>query len=133
MIQEIYLIHHSHTDFGYTDLPSTLQEQQVRFFAEAVNIARKTENFPHASRFRWTCEVPLPVADFLAQATTAERRGSDRAFSNGQIELGVMPAVMSGLMWAEEFRAAMAIEIVAHGVKVLKPETATANAALPSL
>ena len=108
MIKEIHIIHHSHTDFGYTDLPSTLQEQQVRYIAEAINIARKTEKFPSESKFRWTCEVLLPVADFLAQATAAERRGFDRAFANGQIELCAMPAVMSGLMWAEEFRAAMA-------------------------
>jgi hypothetical protein len=107
MIKEIHIIHHSHTDFGYTDLPSTLQEQQVRYLSEAIAIARKTEKFPSESKFRWTCEVLLPVADFLAQATPAERRGFDRAFANGQIELCAMAAVMSGLMWAEEFRAAM--------------------------
>lgn len=107
MIQEIQIIHHSHTDFGYTDLPTTIREQQVRYIAEAVAIARRTENFPTAAKFRWTCEVLLPVADFLAQATPAERRGFDRAFSNGQIELGAMPAIMSGLMWKEEFNASL--------------------------
>ncbi len=107
MIEEIHIVHHSHTDFGYTDLPSTIKEQQVRYIAEAVEIARKTEKYPEASKFRWTCEVLLPVADFFAQATKAERRGFDRAFANGQIELGAMPAVMSGLLWPEELEAAL--------------------------
>jgi hypothetical protein len=125
MIQEIHLIHHSHTDFGYTDLPSTLQEQQVRYIAEAVNIARKTASFPLESRFRWTCEVLMPVADFLAQATPAERRGFDRAFANGQIELGAMPAVMSGLMWKEEFNAAL--ESLQPLLKKYRPKVAVQN------
>ena len=30
MIKEIHIIHHTHTDFGYTDLPTTIREQQVR-------------------------------------------------------------------------------------------------------
>jgi len=107
VIKEIHIIHHSHTDFGYTDLPSTAREQQVRYIGQAVKIALKTETFPDLARFRWTCEVLLPVADFLEQATPAERRGFDRAFKSGQIELGAMPAVISGLMWAEELDAAL--------------------------
>jgi hypothetical protein len=43
-------------------------------------------NFPPESRFRWTCEVLLPVADFLAQATPAEMRGFDRAVANGPVQ-----------------------------------------------
>ena len=79
MIKEIHIIHHSHTDFGYTDLPSTLQEQQVRYITEAIAIARKTEKSPSESKFRWTCEVLLPVADFLAQAqNTTNRSGGMR-------------------------------------------------------
>lgn len=107
MIKEIHIIHHSHTDFGYTDLPSTTRKQHVGYIGEAVNIALKTGSFPGPARFRWTCEVLLPVADFLEQATPSEKRGFDRAFRNGQIELGAMPAIMSGLMWAEEFDAAL--------------------------
>jgi hypothetical protein len=34
MFQEIHIIHHFHTDFGYTDLPSTIREQQVRYLAD---------------------------------------------------------------------------------------------------
>ena len=125
MIQEIHIIHHSHTDFGYTDLPTTIREQQVRYIAEALAIARRTENFPTAAKFRWTCEVLLPVADFLAQATPAERRGFDRAFSNGQIELGAMPANMSGLMWAEELDAAL--ESLQPLLKKYRPKVAFQN------
>jgi hypothetical protein len=40
MIKKIHLIHHSQTDYGYTDLPSTIREQHVDFIAEAVEIAR---------------------------------------------------------------------------------------------
>jgi|GEM_PF-3109267 len=51
MFEKIHIIHHSHTDLGYTDLPSTIREQQVRYIGEAVAIARNKENFPTASRF----------------------------------------------------------------------------------
>ena len=125
MIKEIHIIHHTHTDFGYTDMPTTIREQQVTYIADAVAIARRTERFPFDSRFRWTCEVLLPVADFLAQATPVERRGFNRAFANGQIELGALPAVMSGLMWKEEFSAAQ--ESLKPIIKKYRPKVAFQN------
>ncbi|MFZ4682014.1 MAG: hypothetical protein ACOYMS_05905 [Terrimicrobiaceae bacterium] len=106
-------------------MPTTIREQQVTYIADAVAIARRTERFPFDSRFRWTCEVLLPVADFLAQATPVERRGFNRAFANGQIEFGALPAVMSGLMWKEKISAAQ--ESLKPIIKKYRPKVAFQN------
>lgn len=90
-IRELHLIHHSHTDFGFTDLESTTWKLHVDYIRQALGHAEATQHDAYESQFRWTCEVTMAVEQFLAEATPEERKSFDRAVERGQIEVASMP------------------------------------------
>ncbi|MBX2998147.1 MAG: hypothetical protein KF893_06505 [Caldilineaceae bacterium] len=77
-IDTIYLIHHSHTDIGYTHDQPVVWDLHVRFIDEALLLAEKyaahNSGAPHNSdgAFRWTVETTMPLMRWLDQATPAE-------------------------------------------------------------
>ncbi len=68
-IKHLYLVHFSHTDFGFTDLQSVCRELQVRYLDMAVEAVLATANGPEERKFRWTAESTVAVADWWEQAT----------------------------------------------------------------
>lgn len=68
-IKKIYVVHHSHTDIGYTDL----QERVVDFQIDHIRSAIKQLNLPENKGFRWNCESYFCVEQFLAEATNEEK------------------------------------------------------------
>ena len=74
-IREVYIVHHSHTDVGYTDL----QEQVI--YNQANNIRRAVEliengiknNTPQKD-LKWNCETWYCVEQFLKVATKEEKK-----------------------------------------------------------
>lgn len=68
-IKTMYVVHHSHTDIGYTDLQERVIYAQVDYIKEALRLMRKPEN----KAFRWNCETYFCVEEFLKQADKAER------------------------------------------------------------
>jgi len=105
MIREIQIIHHTHADFGYTDLPSTSFGYLAEYPGDAVRLAEETKDFPEAARFHYTCEIGYVAEDFLKIATVGERAAYDRLISCGQFELGAMPFHITALLEADEWRA----------------------------
>lgn len=66
-ITRIDLIHHTHTDVGYTDLPSVCRDMQRRFIDIALDTCIAD------SRFRWTIESTLGLDDWWQASTQARR------------------------------------------------------------
>src|ERR1700722_1218976 len=104
-MQEIHLIHHSHTDLGYTDLASTAMAMHVGYVGKAVEFADETVDYPDDACFRWTCESALIVERFLHEATTEQIARFHRAVERGQIEVAAMPDNITGLMDGPEWDA----------------------------
>jgi hypothetical protein len=71
--QDIYLLHHSHNDIGYTDLQTNILKLQIRNIREAMRLIRQTRNYPDEARFRWNVEIMWAVEEFLKICTPAER------------------------------------------------------------
>lgn len=69
-IQTVYVIHHSHTDIGYTDLQERVIDFQVDHIRSAVQLLKEPEN----RDFRWNCETYFCVERFLEQASEEERQ-----------------------------------------------------------
>lgn len=68
-IQTMYIVHHSHTDVGYTDLQERVVHAQAGYIRTVLQIMRKPEN----SDFRWNCETWFCVEEFLKDAAPDER------------------------------------------------------------
>jgi len=67
---EIFLVHHSHVDIGYTEPQPLICRWQADFLAQALDYITATDNLPEGERFCWTCEVSWTVKNFLAKYPT---------------------------------------------------------------
>lgn len=71
----MYIIHHSHTDIGYTDLQERIIYTHVDYIRSAINIIK--EGYKHGTidkDFKWNCETYYCVERFLAEATEEEKK-----------------------------------------------------------
>lgn len=101
--REVDLIHHSHTDIGY----SHIQEEVIRIhnnnIRQALKLIEKTKNYPDGSRFVWNIESAWVVENFLHEATNEEKTKLMNALQNGQIVVsGFYANVLTGLCMPEE-------------------------------
>ncbi|MDO4293807.1 MAG: hypothetical protein Q4C65_11350 [Eubacteriales bacterium] len=87
-IKEVYIVHHSHTDVGYTDL----QEQVI--YNQANNIRTAAELIAEGlaaggprSGLKWNCETWYCVEQFLKMASEPERERFFELVKKGSIGL----------------------------------------------
>jgi hypothetical protein len=81
MSRTIFLVHHTHTDIGYTEVQGRIRDRQVDFIRQAVHFA---DSDP---RFRWTCETFWAVEQYLLAVPAAESQRFFDAVRRGQIGL----------------------------------------------
>ena len=74
-LDTIYVIHHTHTDVGFTNDQPIFWEMQYRFIDEALSLMQRYEGNPPDSRFRWTIETTCGLDAWLK---TASSRAIDR-------------------------------------------------------
>jgi len=84
----IYLIHHSHTDIGYTDYQEKIEMHHVHFIKEAIDIL----NAAHQGKeewlgFKWNCESFWCVEKFLEYASQEEIHDLIKYIQSGEIGL----------------------------------------------
>jgi hypothetical protein len=64
---EIWLVHHTHVDIGYTEPQEIILRKHAEFLAQALDYCTATDALPAGERFCWTCEVAWTVKAFLAR------------------------------------------------------------------
>lgn len=69
-IRKVYVVHHSHTDIGYTDLQERVIDTQVDYIRTVLKMMEQ----PEYAAFRWNCETLFCVEAFLKTATPAEQQ-----------------------------------------------------------
>lgn len=100
---EIHIMNLSHTDFGYTDLPSTAWRTHEENIRLAIDYCRQTADYPSDARFCWTIETLWPLEKFLQSATAAELADFDRFVESGQINVTAMPCNITCLVGRHEW------------------------------
>lgn len=101
--REIYLIHNSHNDIGYSDIQEKVEIIQNKNITDALRLIKKTKDYPEGSRFVWNIESLWAVENFLNQATENERNDFINAVKNKQIGLSALYAnILTGLCTPEE-------------------------------
>ena len=81
MLEKIYLIHHTHYDIGFTDLPDEVERQQLTYLDEAVRLA---ENDPE---YCWTIESAALFRNYLESRSQSMIERLLALLRKGQIEL----------------------------------------------
>lgn len=90
MIRELLLLHHSHTDIGYTHPQPVVWKLHDRYLDEAIDLCEQTADFPEDSRMKWTCEVTSRFLHWLDRASPAQQRRLEALVARGQIAFGAM-------------------------------------------
>ncbi len=88
-MKTLYVLHHTHTDIGYTELQGRVARWQADFVRQALDIIERTRERvgPDFDGFAWTCETFWGVERFLEQATAEEAETFAPAVRSGAIGL----------------------------------------------
>ena len=124
-IEEIHIFNLSHTDFGYTDLPSSVWDNQVDILRLAIRYITETKNYPAEARFKWTAESLWVVERFLNEASTEEKNLFDKYAAQGLIEVTAMPGNLTCLCGRHEMEREM--ERLFQLVRKYKPAVGMQN------
>jgi len=109
VLNEILVVHHTHTDLGYTTHPSQVPELHCRIIDQAVELCRQYADQPHDRRFRWTCESAWAVDLFLRRRPKRVRDRFLQLVHEGLIEVTAAPLCPTAGSDATAIRAALQI------------------------
>ncbi|UCH33242.1 MAG: hypothetical protein JSV65_11730 [Armatimonadota bacterium] len=107
----IHLLHHTHVDIGYTDLPSRVCEQHAEILDQVVELCERTREHPEPARFRWTNECFWPVVNYARRRAPRQLRTLIRWMRRGAIENTALYMNMTEL-WTEEMIARSLCRVV---------------------
>ena len=110
----IHLIHHTHTDIGYTDHQKKIERFHVDYIKQAIEIFEKGQSgeMPDWKSFRWTVECFWSVEVFLMGTDASWHERLKNAVLGGGIELGG-----TYLHWNELIDQQLSQEFIARGVE----------------
>jgi hypothetical protein len=99
----VYLLPHSHVDIGYTDIQPAVERKHCQILDQALELCRKTADYPPGARFKWNSEVLWPIDSYLRQASPKKKQQLVDAIRAGQVELHALYAnELAGLCRPEE-------------------------------
>ncbi|MEM9236030.1 MAG: hypothetical protein AAGB14_04575 [Verrucomicrobiota bacterium] len=90
-IRHILLIHHTHTDLGYTHTQPVVWRLHRSIIDSAIALCEASRDYDRPSRMRWTCEVTMTLEDWLKRAPADEVERFRKLVSNGQMGAGALP------------------------------------------
>ena len=99
----VYILPHSHTDIGYTDIQTDIEKKQVQNLLDGIAGARRTANYPEGARFVWNVEVLWAADLYLNRLGEAQRADFLAAVQSGRVALnGMYLNELTGLCRPEE-------------------------------
>lgn len=86
---EIYVIHHSHTDIGYTERQEKIARYHYDFIRQAIDILNKCHENSEAKYegFVWQCENHWQIENFYEMADDSYKKKLEHYISTGEIGL----------------------------------------------
>jgi hypothetical protein len=100
---EVYILMHSHTDIGYTDLQPNIEKKQAHNALRALDLIRETKGYPAGARFKWNLEVMWSADQFYRIATPEQVREFEQDVRDGYIGVDAMYGnLLTGLSRPEE-------------------------------
>jgi len=101
--REIHLLHHSHTDIGYSHLQPEVVKIHNKNIDDALEMIEKTKSYPEEAKFKWNIESIWAVENYLKEATPTQKEKFVAAVKNGDIFLSALYAnMLTGMSQPEE-------------------------------
>lgn len=91
----IYLVHHTHTDIGFTHEQPVVMDLHAQFIDQAIESCERTADYPVGSKLKWTCETVGPLLHWLKRRPDRQIQRFVDLEKRGLIEVTGMFAVMS--------------------------------------
>ncbi len=101
-IRHVDIVHHTHTDVGYTELPSVIRDLQKRYLEAAVDCCRMDP------AFRWTVESLLGLDDWWRAVPPSRRNELIALVDTGRMDVMAMPFNQTPFQNARQWRQMMA-------------------------
>ncbi|WP_078059964.1 glycoside hydrolase family 38 N-terminal domain-containing protein [Gracilibacillus timonensis] len=97
---KLQLIHHSHTDIGYTDRQEKIEQHHVDYIKAVIDILEASENGsrPEWQGYKWTCENYWQVERFFQQAETRDKQKFIDYVKAGKIDISLTYLNMTELV-----------------------------------
>ena len=87
----VFVVHHSHLDIGYTDPQGTVLRHHLDYLDAAVRLAQETASWPDDARFRWTVESSMPALRWLEARPKEMVDAFAELARSGRIEVTALP------------------------------------------
>ncbi len=101
--KEIYVLHHSHVDIGYTHVQTEVEKMQWKNLEQAVELAGASQGYPEGARFKWNTEVLWALDGYMQSASEENRAKMINAVRQGWIGLdGLYANELTALCRPEE-------------------------------
>jgi alpha-mannosidase len=101
--KSVYLLCYSHNDIGYTDLQADVERKQWKNLEQAMQLIRKTADYPQDAKYKWNVETIWALESYLKQASPAQREEVLADIRKGSIGLSALYAnMLTGLANADE-------------------------------
>ncbi|WP_281225282.1 glycoside hydrolase [Flavobacterium aquiphilum] len=101
--RELHLIHHAHTDIGYSHLQPEVLKIHNKNIDDALEMIEKTKSYPEEAKFKWNIESIWAVENYLKVATPTKKERFVAAVKNGDIFLSALYAnMLTGMSQPEE-------------------------------
>lgn len=99
----VYILPHSHTDIGYTEIQTAIEAKQIKNLQQGIEIAKKTADYPPGARFVWNVEVLWAADLYLQRLGQQDRDAFFEAVKKGQVALnGMYLNELTGLCRGDE-------------------------------
>jgi alpha-mannosidase len=82
-----YLLPHSHTDIGYTELQTRVAKNHVDYLDSVIEFCKATEGYPEEAKFRWNIEVSWALQNFIKTRPAAKVEELIALLKSGRVEL----------------------------------------------
>ncbi|KRG15800.1 hypothetical protein [Lederbergia galactosidilytica] len=96
----LYLIHHSHTDIGYTDRQEKIERYHVDYIKWVIDIldAARNGSKKEWEGYKWTCENFWQVENFLENCDEEYKRKFTKYVKAGLIDISLTYLNMTELV-----------------------------------
>ena len=117
----VHLLHHSHTDIGYTELQTRVARKHAAYLDSVIDHCAATEDYPEEAKFRWNIEIAWAFENYVKSRPENKVRELVELIKAGRVELGAWYVQLSDAFAHEELirAAARAKELGRdHGFRV---------------